>query len=92
MAEEEATPQAAEAAAEAKDEDFVLPPNIKFKSVVFDAAFHPTEDIIAVGLVTGYLKMFAPQHTRRTFFFSLARLTSPPRPQIQAWRAQPGSA
>ena len=42
-------------------EDFVLPPDIKFKSSVFDAAFHPTEDIVAVGLVSGYLKMFVFQ-------------------------------
>ena len=39
-------------------EAFVMPPDIKFKSAVFDAAFHPTENIIAVGLVSGFLKMF----------------------------------
>lgn len=50
---------AEEAAKMAKaSEEFVMPPDIKFKSSVFDAAFHPTEDIVAVGLVSGYLKLF----------------------------------
>ena len=51
-------------------EPFVMPPDIKFKSSVFDAAFHPTENIVAIGLVSGFLKMFVFLYTIECIYSS----------------------
>jgi hypothetical protein len=38
-------------------EDDTAPPDIKFPCSVFDVAFHPAQDIVAVGLVSGSLQL-----------------------------------
>jgi hypothetical protein len=52
--------------AAAADDD-VAPPDLKFPCLVFDVAFHPTQDVIATGLVSGSLQLcvVAPRAPRR---------------------------
>jgi hypothetical protein len=33
-----------------------VPANIQFDNQVFDFAFHPTEDIVTAGLITGHIE------------------------------------
>ena len=40
-----------------EEEPFYQPTDIAFKSMVFDTQFHPTQNIIAAGLVSGFVKL-----------------------------------
>lgn len=42
---------------QAEEEPFYQPTDIAFKSMVFDTRFHPTRNILAAGLVSGYVKL-----------------------------------
>lgn len=42
---------------QAEEEPFYQPTDIAFKSMVFDTQFHPTRNILAAGLVSGYVKL-----------------------------------
>ena len=35
-----------------------LPPDLRFSCLVFDIAFHPSQDVIAAGLVSGTIQLY----------------------------------
>lgn len=42
---------------EVEEEPFYQPTDIAFKSMVFDTQFHPSRNILAAGLVSGFVKL-----------------------------------
>lgn len=48
--------EGAEVVAE-EEEPFYQPTDIAFKSMVFDTQFHPSRNVIAAGLVSGFVKL-----------------------------------
>ena len=47
------------------------PPEIQFSCAVFDTAFHPLADVIAIGLVSGKIELCVPQlFAPSTFWFT----------------------
>lgn len=55
--EEEEEPTTTPDEVQAEEEPFYQPTDIAFKSMVFDTQFHPTRNILAAGLVSGFVKL-----------------------------------
>ena len=49
--------QEAVEAVEEEEKPFYQPTDIAFKSMVFDTQFHPSRNVIAAGLVSGFVKL-----------------------------------
>jgi hypothetical protein len=60
------------------------PSNLQFDSQVFDFAFHPTEDIIVAGLITGDLEWYLK--STDSFRFRLACCTNSQLAIVTAWK------
>ena len=54
-----------------------LPPDLRFSCLVFDIAFHPSQDVIAAGLVSGTIQLYVREELRegvlyRNFWLAVA--------------------